>query len=179
MVRSFKYRIRGAVPKLEVHIWQHVWPRLMKALLWSAAWASLAYVCVRSRVPGVLPLIGAIICAVLSLIGLSVANYSVQWSTLWLGPDLLRLRIVRLFARKTTAFPLPTIRDFGFGMYSHGGPVLKLDVGGTWFVLASGVREDEVYEMLAKIRQHGYSLCYADSARHRGTDSVPTFWTLD
>jgi hypothetical protein len=89
--------------------------------------------------------------------GLLIANYSVQWNTLWVTDDVLRLRMIRLFTRTTRAVPLPIIRDFGFGHYSHNGSVLKLDIEGTWVVLARDVREDVVAELLIKIKQSGYS----------------------
>jgi hypothetical protein len=176
MVQSFQYRIDGALPELKVQIWQRAWPRLTKALVWSAAWALLAYICFRMPRAGVLPVIGAIVSLLFCWAGLSIANYSVKWSTLCLGPDALRLRVVRLFTRETKYFLTPAIRDFGFGLYSHSGnPVLKLDADGTWFVLADGVREDEVFMLLSDIRQRGY--CFPDGRSQRKSDTYPSFWT--
>jgi hypothetical protein len=178
MVRSFQYRIDGALPKLKVRVQQHAWRRLLKALLWISLWATLACVCARLVGTGVLPVIGLGIAILFSVIGIVIANYSVQWNTLWLTPDAVRLRIVRLVTRRTTSFPLATIRDFGFGICSHAGPVLRLDVGGRWFVLARDVREDEVGELLIKIRQHGYSFPDADTGTQNKSDPAPSFWTL-
>lgn len=155
MIQTFNYRIDGSLPELKVRIWQHDWLRFTKALLWSAACAVLAYRCL--RLSGTLPLIGLFASGAACLVGLFVANYAVQWNTLWLMPDVLRLRIVRLFTRTTRAFPRSRVREFGFGFFSHNGPVLKLDVDGTWYVLASEVRSDEVEQLLSKIRERGYS----------------------
>jgi hypothetical protein len=111
-------------------------------------------------------------------IGLLIANYSVQWNTLSVTPDLLRLRMIRLFTRTTRAIPLPVIRDFGFGHYSHSGPVLKLDVEGTWVVLARDVREDDVAELLIKIRQSGYSFPEGKETAYQ-PPPTPQFRMLD
>jgi len=151
VIQNFKYRIQGTLPKLKVSIWQHDWTRFASALLWSAACAVIAYRCF--RLSGPLPIIGSVVSGGACLIGLCVANYAVQWNTLWLTPDVLRLRIIRLFTCRTRSFPHSRVREFGFGLFSHSGPVLKLDVDGTWYVLASEVRSDEVERLLPKIRE--------------------------
>ena len=38
-------------------IWQHDWPLLTKALLWSAGWTVIAYSCLKLLTPGALPII--------------------------------------------------------------------------------------------------------------------------
>jgi hypothetical protein len=118
-----------------------------------------------------------VVSGVACLIGLCVANYAVQWNTLWLTPDVLRLRIIRLFTCRTRSFPHFRVREFGFGLFSHNGPVLKLDVDGTWYVLASEVRSDEVERLLSKIREHGYSPPV--ESEYRKADPPPNIRTLD
>jgi hypothetical protein len=55
---------------------------------------------------------------------------------------------------------------------------LRLDVEGTWHVLASGVRADEVEQLLAKLREFGYSFPVEDT--DRGTaGSFPKVRTVD
>jgi hypothetical protein len=153
--KSFNYSIHGFFPKLRVRVSQTAWSRLIKALLWSVLWGVLAY---RSFPwSGVLSAAFSVLSIVLCFTGLLIANYSVRRNTIWVTQDVLRLRMIRLFTRTTRAIPLPVIRDFGFAHYSHNGYVLKLDVGGTWVVLAHDVREDDVAELLIKIKQSGYS----------------------
>lgn len=151
---SFNYSVDGSFPNLKVCVWQTAWSRLIKALLWSALWGAIAI----ASFPwsGVLSAAISVLSIVLCLSGLFIANYSVQWNTLWLTQDVLRLRMIRLFTRTTEAFPLPNIRDFGFARYSHNGFVLKFDVFGRWLVLARDVREDDVGELLVKIKQSGF-----------------------
>ncbi len=175
MVRPFTYRIVGTIPKLKVQISQESWPRVVKALAWSAIWGTLAYLSLRSTTTWSVAVL--VVAAILCLVGLLVANYAVQWSTLWLASDTLRLRIVRLFTRKTRSFPIHTIRDFGFGWFSHNGPVLRLDVEGSWIVLAQNVREDQVGEFLVKIQQSGYT--FPDKTELSRRHSAPRFWTFD
>jgi hypothetical protein len=174
--QSFNYSVDGSFPKLEVRVSQTAWSRLMKALLWSAVWGALAYRFfpwsgVRSAAISVLSIM-------LCFGGLLIANYSVQWNTLWVTQDVLRLRMIRLFTRTTRAFPLPIIRDFGFGHYSHNGSVLKLDVEGSWLVLARDVREDDVGELLVKIKQSGYSFPEGKESAYN-PPPTPKFWMLD
>jgi hypothetical protein len=153
--QSFKYTVDGSFPKLRVSISQTAWPRLIKALLWSVFWGAIAY---RSFPwQGVRSAAVSILSIVLCFSGLLIVNYSAQWSTLWVREGVLQFRTMRFFSRTTRAVPLPSIRDFGFGHYSHNGSVLKLDIGGTWVVLARDVREDDVAELLIKIKQSGYS----------------------
>lgn len=175
-VQSFQYRIEGRFPELKVRVWQTAWPRLRNALLWSAAWGMLAYRSLtRSGMwSAVLSLTSILLC----LSGLLIANYAVQRNTLSWAQDALRLRIVRLFTRRTRIFPLSNIRDFWFCLYSHNGPVLKLDVDGSWLVLARGVREDDVGKLLVKIRQSGYSFPEVKAFSYN-LDPTPKFRSLD
>ena len=174
-VQSFQYRIEGRFPKLKVRVSQTGWPRLSKALLWSAVWGIIAYRFLAWS--DVWSAVGSLVSILLGLSGLLIANYAVQWNTLSLAHDVLRLRIVRLFTRRTRVFPLSNIRGLGFGHYSHNGPVLKLDVEGSWLVLARGVREDDVGELLTKIKQSGYS--FPEGKACVTGDATPKFRVLD
>jgi hypothetical protein len=179
MPRTFHYRITGTVPELKVKIWQHDWPLLTKALLWSTGCIALAYSCVEFMSPGALPIILMFVTALFCLGGLIVANLSVQWSTLWLGPESIRLRRVSLFTWRSVSLLPQAIRSFGYAFFSHGGPVLRLDVNGTWLVLAFSVREEKVAELLAEIKQHGYSFPERSLEEQVSSTSGPTFWTFN
>jgi|tagenome__1003787_1003787.scaffolds.fasta_scaffold20203334_2 hypothetical protein len=178
MPQAFHYRITGTVPELKVKIWQHDWPLLTKALLWSAGCTVIAYSCLKLLTPGALPIILVFMAALLCLGGLVVANLAVQWSTLWLTAESIRLRRVGLFTWRTVFLLPQAIRSFGYGFFSHGGPVLRLDVNGTWLVLAFGVREDKVSELLAEIKKRGYSFPNRSPEEQISSSSVPSFWTL-
>jgi hypothetical protein len=92
-------------------------------------------------------------------------------------PAKFRWRKVRLFTLERLTFPVSEFRDFGFGYCSHSGPVLKLDAGGTWHVLAHSVLEREVVELIHEINQRGY--CFPPSSSGPQTsDGTPTFRTL-
>jgi hypothetical protein len=176
MLRTFKYQIDGSPPNLRLRVWQCSWRRSAQALLWSAACGVIAYRCF--QLPGKLAMAGFVTSTLAALVGLFVANYAVQFNTLWLEPDLLRLRTTRLFTRTTELFARTDVRAFGFGHFSHNGPVLRLDVDGTWHVLASDVRADHVEQLLAQLREFGYSLPVEDT--DRGTaDSFPKIRTID
>src|SRR3954447_22952152 len=54
----------------------------------------------------------------------------------------------------------------------------ELDVNGTWLVLAFGVREDKVSELLAEIKKRGYSFPNRSPEEQISSSSVPSFWTL-
>ena len=174
--QSFNYSVDGSFPKLRVRVSQTAWARLTKALLWSLLWGALAY---RSFPwSGVRSTAIAVLSIVLCFGGLIVANYSVQWNTLWITQDVLRLRIIRLFTWTRRAAPLSIIRDFGFGHYSHSGPVLRVDIEGTWVVLARDVREDDVAELVIKIKQSGYSFPEGKKTAY-DPPPTPSFRMLD
>jgi hypothetical protein len=179
MIESFKYRVYGTHPEVTVRISQQFWRRLGKALSWSVACGIVAYSCVRLFGFTFLPIIVAAICLLLALIGLFVANSSAVWSTVWLRPDNLKWLEIRPFRWHIRSFPLLSIRDFGFAFFSHGGPVLRLDVDGTWYVLAEGIQEREADRLLLDIRERGIEFLPTSSERQKDShDSIPRFWTL-
>ena len=179
MVESFKYRVHGTPSEVTVHISQQFWKRLVKALLWSLAWGIMAYCCVRSFGFTPLPIIGSAVFLLLALIGIIVASYSAVWSTIWLRPDKLKWLEIHLFHWRIRSFPLLSIRDFGFAIYSHGGPSLRLDVDGEWYLLAEEIQEGEAERLLLDIRQCGIEFPLSNSERREYVDaSVPGFWML-
>jgi hypothetical protein len=179
MAESFKYQVNGTHPDVTVRISQQFWLRLGKALLWSLVWGIIAYSCVRSFGFRLLPIIGSAISLLLALIGLVVANFSAVWSTMWLRPDELKWLEIRPFRWHIRSFPLLIIRDFGFAIYSHGGPALRLDVDGTWYLLAEGILEREADKLLLDIRQRGIEFPLSSSERQKASDaSIPRFWML-
>jgi hypothetical protein len=98
---------------------------------------------------------GFVVSSVFCAIGLIFANYSVSRNNVCLTPDTLRLRTVRLISRSTRSFPSSAVSNFGFGYFSHGGPVLKFEVGGKWFVLAEEVYERDVDDLLQRMAECG------------------------
>ena len=179
MVKSFTYRVDGNHPEVMLHVSQHFWPRLTKGLLWSVAWSVIAYACVRSFGFTIPTLIGLIVSLLLALIGLFVVNFSAVWSTVWLRPDTLKWREIRPFRWHTRSFPLLAVRDFGFAFFSHSGPVLRMDVDGTWFVLAEEIQEREADALLLDIRQRGMVFPLPRPERTNAYASTPRFRTLD
>jgi len=179
MVKSFTYRVDGNHPEVMLHVSQHFWPRLTKGLLWSVAWSVIAYACVRSFGFTIPALIGLIVSLLLALIGLFVVNFSAVWSTVWLRPDTLKWREIRPFRWHTRSFPLLAVRDFGFAFFSHSGPVLRMDVDGTWFVLAEEIQEREADALLLDIRQRGMVFPPPRPERTNAYASTPRFRTLD
>lgn len=177
MLESFKYRVAGNPSEVRLHVWQQFWPRLTKGLLWSA-WSIIAYACVRSFGFTIPSLIGLLVSVLLVVIGLFVVNFSVVWSTIWIRPDTLKWREVRPFRWRTQSFPLLEVRDFGFAYFSHSGPVLRMDVDGTWYVLAEGIQEREADALLLDIRQRGMLLPISDSVR-LAHSSTPKLRLLD
>lgn len=157
MYRTFQSRVSAANQILQVQIVQNRPSRLWRALLWSAGWIVIAYAC-RRLGHGTLSVAGFIVSSVFCVIGLVFANYSVSRNDVCLTPDTFRLRTTRLISRKTRSFPLSAVSNFGFGYFSHGGPVLKFEVGGRWFVLAEGVYERDVDDLLQRIAECGYSI---------------------
>jgi hypothetical protein len=101
---------------------------------------------------------GFVVSSVLCFSGLVFANYSVSQNDLWLTPDGLRLRTKGLITWRTRSFPLSAVHNFGFGYFSHGGPVLKFEVGDSWVVLAEGVYERDVDDLLQRMSERGYSI---------------------
>ncbi len=177
MAESFKYHIRGTQPEVTVHISQQLWPRLGKALVWSVVWGTIACACVRSFGFRFLPIIGASVCLLFAFIGLVVANFSVVWSTIWLRPGMLKWLEIRPFRWHVRSFPLFHIRDFGFAYFSHGGPVLRLDVDGTWYVLAEGIQEREANELLFDITRRGIDFPLSGPEGQKDPHT-PRFWML-
>jgi len=179
VIESFKYRVHGTHPEVTVRISQQFWQRLSKALLWSIVWGIIAYSCVRSFGFTLLPVIGSAVSLLLALIGLFVANFSAVWNTIWLRPDELRWLEIRPFRWHIRSFPLLSIRDFGFAVFSHGGPVLRLDVDGTWYLLAEGIQECEADKLRLDIRQRGIEFPLSSSERQKySRASIPRFWML-
>lgn len=180
MVRSFEYRVEGNHPAITFYVSQHFWPRLVKALVWSLAWSVIGYACVRSFGFTVPSVIGLVLSVSLVMIGLVIVNFSVAWNTVWLRPEALRWREIRPLRWHTRSFPLLAIRDFGFALFSHDGPVLRLDVDGTWYVLASGIQEREAEALLLDIKQRGIVFPLPSSERLKDAyTSIPKFQTLD
>jgi len=176
MIESFKYRIDGNYPVVTLQVSQHFWLRLLKGLLWSLSWSIIGYACVRFHGFTILSSAGLLICVLLVLAGLFVVNLSAVWSTVWLRPDTLMWREIRPFTWRVRSFPLLALRDFGFGHFSHGGPVLRMDVEGTWYVLAEEVRQWEAETLLMEIRQRGMS--FPSGADQRAHAATPKFWML-
>ena len=178
MVKSFKYRVDGNHPAVTLHVSQNLWSRFTKGLLWSAAWSIIAYACVRSFGFTILSLIGFFTSVLLVVIGLFAVNFSVVWSTVWLRPDALKWREIRPFTWHIRSFPLSAVRDFGFGVLSHNGPVLRMDVNGVWYVLADGIQEREADALLLDITRRGMVFPLSASERHAHS-SIPKFQMLD
>jgi hypothetical protein len=179
MVESFKYRVDGNHPEVRLYVSQHLWPRLTKALLWSAAWSVIAYACVLSFGLTIPSLIGLLVSLLLVVLGLVVVNFSLVWSTLWIRPDRLKWREIRPFRWHTRSFPLLAVRDFGFAFFSHSGPVLRMDVDGTWYVLAEEIQEREADALLLDIRQRGMVFPPGNSECLNVDASFPRFRMLD
>jgi hypothetical protein len=180
MVRSFEYRVEGNHPSVTVHVSQQFWPRLVKGLLWSVAWSIIGFACVRSFGFTVPSVIGLILSVLLVIIGLLVVNFSAVWSTLWLRPEALKWREIRPLRWHTRSFPLLAVRDFGFAFFSHNGPVLRMDVDGTWYVFAHGIQEREAEALLLDIKQRGIVFPLPSSERLMDAHaSIPKFRTFD
>jgi hypothetical protein len=173
MVESFKYRVDGNHPEVTLHVSQQFWQRLTKGLLWSVAWSTIAYACVYFLGFTIPPLIGLFVCLVLVVIGLFVVNFSLVWSTVWLRPDTVRWREIRPFRWRTRSFPLLAIRDFGFAFFSHNGPVLRMDVDGTGYVLAEEIQEREANAVLLDITRRGIDFPVRSSDRLNAHASIP------
>lgn len=162
-----------------MYVSQHLWPRLLKGLAWTTAWALIGYACLRFFGFHIASLIGLFVCLLLTLAGLFVVSFSARWNTVWFRRDTLKWREIRPFAWHTRSFPLLTIRDFGFAFFSHGGPVLRMDVDGIWYVFAEGIQEWEATALLREINGRGVVLPAGAERQKDATASIPKFWMLD
>ena len=179
MVKSFRYRVDGNHPEIRLQVSQQSWTRLTKGLLWSVAWLVIAYACVHFLGFTILSIIGLFVSLLLVVIGLFVVNFSLVRNTIWFRSNSLKWREIRPFTWHIRSFPLLAIRDFGFAFFSHGGPVLRMDVDGTWYVLAEGIQQREAEALLLEIGQRGMVLPLSSSGGLSAHASIPRFWTLE
>jgi hypothetical protein len=178
MVNRFKYQVIGTAPDVTVHISQVLWPRLWRATLWSGAWVAIAYSCVRWFGFTGLSLVGILVCLLLALAGLFMVEFSAALNTLSFRSNTVTWREIRPFTWRTRCFPIFSVRDLGFAFFSHGGPVLRIDVDGTWYSLAEGVHEHKVMTLVSEIKRRGIVIPIS-SADLESVASVPKFWVQD
>jgi len=180
MARSFKYRVSGSHPNVEVQLTQVLWRRLAKALTWSVVFLLAAYCTIHFFGANFFSVSISVICLLLAAAGLLVFNWSAAWNTFWIGADTLSWREVRPFSYRKRSFLIWTVRDFGGAIYSHGGPALRLDVDGEWYLLAELKEECEAEDLLSAIKEHGAPFPPSSSDRKRQTDTfTPRFTMLD